>query len=1241
MDKSTKYYLESLRLIKGNNEKNEIKVEGWAFDFDGITLTIEVQINDISVLRKIIDGRREDVFQHYKSEHSLFSGFILSQELNKVEAADNICIYLLSGKKRIKIYDNKIINLEIEKNEKQKIILYNFDELEYKKNDEILNIRGWCFSIKSNDKVKVEIFSKNKLICGFYADKLRYDVGKVFKEYEYSNQSGFNKSISVKYPIKQIKAKMTDAQNNIVISDLEIKSNKSAIEQDPKTTSIFIAFYKTCIYVTKKAWSILLKKQFRITFSDLKNYYDKAILYKEQQMSRLYVSGLLDIKDPYIVWKKNNELTDDLLDELSVISNRLSYKPRFEIVLLIQNEFNDNLKDTIDSLTKQVYDNFELVLPRNKQFDKNVQKAIKENIYVDYYNDDRNCDVYLEIHNKMISSKCEYIIFMNCGDQLSENTLFDTALSVQNHYLDLIYFDEDIVNIGEPMFKPDWSPELLLSYNYIGNAFALSKKVFAQVEIGEYCYFKSFVYDLLIKLAEQEVLVYHIPTVLYHSRYAELSLEIRNGGYEEGKKILEQAISRRNIVAKLNTPDFAIKTKFDIYSLEFPDEGPDVTIIIPNKNKYMILKKCIESLNKTTYKNYKVKVIDNNSDDLDTINYLSELEKYHSVEKIPNKPGMGFSFSYINNKAALSSDSEYILFLNNDTEVINEKWLSSLMGYLKISGVGITGARLLFPDDRVQHAGIVMGLYNSMAAPAFKLLPNQELGYLCYSKVARNYSAVTAACLLVRKDDFINAGMFDENSFAVAYNDLDFCINMLKSIGKRIVYVPEAELRHYEGATRGYKDNIDEVLNFREKYKVYNDPYYNINLSKENEHFEIITDNTYDYFNILSKAAKLLMVTHNLNFEGAPIQLYEIIKGLVEKIKLHIEVLSPKEGPLREWFENENIPVHVKPFDINSFTNISSYDKKIKELGEWINKNSYNIVYANTLEAFYSLDAANCYNIKTIWSIHESASYRTYFKHLPIEIQSRFIKCFGFVYKVIFVADATRKLYEELDVNKSFTYIHNGLKLDDIYEYKQRISKQKARQLLNISENKKVVLILGTTCERKGQLDLIKAALEVTKNGEKDTIYYVVGGRAGSYLEKIQDFIQENNMNDYIKIVMESKDVNIYYRASDVFVCASYNESYPRVILEAMAFELPIITTLVFGIAEQVFEGVNAISFQPGDIMKLSENLCYILQNEQVREKFSSDSLKVLKLINSYDEMIERYKKIIGNAWVSCYKNKD
>ena len=394
-----------------------------------------------------------------------------------------------------------------------------------------------------------------------------------------------------------------------------------------------------------------------------------------------------------------------------------------------------------------------------------------------------------------------------------------------------------------------------------------------------------------------------------------------------------------------------------------------------------------------------------------------------------------------------------------------------MVGYLGMPGVGAVGARLLFPDGRIQHAGVIHGLYHGKAGPAFKLSPCWDNGYLSYARVARNYSAVTAACMLTRRDHFLSLGGFDEEAFAVAYNDVDYGYRMIDA-GHRIVYCPGAELLHHEGHSRGSLDNPEELASFLGKYRGRRDPYYNVNLSLDDERFSIEARTVAPTG---LGPIPTLMLAFNLNWEGTPYSQFEMTARLKEMGIIEPVVYCPHDGPLRKEYERIGVRVDLFPHPVSGVFTIAAYEEAIRAFSRYIRENGVELVYGNTLQTFYGIDAAREAGLPSIWNPRESEPWQTYFDHFVPEIAARALACFRYPYKVVFVADATRERFSALNTHHNFTTVHNGLNRDRFEATLARWPREAARRHLDLGEDSLAVLILGTVCDRKGQLDVIEA----------------------------------------------------------------------------------------------------------------------------------------------------------------------
>ncbi len=945
--------------------------------------------------------------------------------------------------------------------------------------------------------------------------------------------------------------------------------------------------------------------------------------------------------DPYQSWIIANQNSERAYEQCTRLRHALGILPKISVVMPVYNPPQEFFELAVASLRNQIYENWELCIAD----DASTAPWLRQRLH-ELADDDKRIRICFRERNGNISlasnsaaelATGDFLLFFDQDDLLTIDALAEVALYLAEHTTtDVLYSDDDKIDSDgkrfAPQFKPDWSPELLLSYMYISHLFVVRRTLFEAVNGFRQGFEGSQDYDLALRVTERARSIAHLPYVLYHWRVlpgsTATSGDAKPASFEAGRRAVAEAFARRGVEVTVFRPDWAIKGAMGVFWHNFSDEGPSVSIIIPTKNQKEIFKRCVDSLTKTTYRNFEMVIIDNGSDDQDTLSYLDSLRC--RVLKIQN-PTEKFNYAYINNRAVEQVNSRYVLFLNNDTEVQDPKWLSRMVGYAGLAGVGAVGARLLYPDGRIQHAGIIHGYYDGMAGPAFKLLPSWHHGYLSYGMVTRNYSAVTAACLLTPRQFFLEHGGFDEKQFSVAYNDVDYCYRLVDS-GLRCVYSPGSELYHHEGFSRGFKDDPREVLAFRRKYSGRIDRYYNPNLSLLNEQFEIQPRRIVRLEE--GRPIRALMCAFNLNLEGAPYSQYEMTIDLVSKGVIAPVVYSPMDGPLRSLYERAGIEVIVQTHPLNGVFTIDAYDHAIDKFANWGRERKFEMVYGNTLQTFYAIDAARRCGLPSLWNVRESEPWQTYFNYLPSPIKARALSCFSFPYRIIFVAHATRSRFEPLNSERNFCMIHNGLNLHRLEESRARWGRAKARKALQLDDDEIMVLLLGTVCSRKGQKDIIEAMPLLSNDVVQKMRLFIVGDRPSSYSSEIRAMVSAlpKELSKKISIISETAETAPYYSAADIFVCTSRIESYPRVILEAMAYGLPIISTPAFGIVEQVRDGVNGEFYQEGNVVELSSKLKNLILHNVKREAYQINSKIVLESLTSFEEMINQYAELFRES---------
>ena len=554
-------------------------------------------------------------------------------------------------------------------------------------------------------------------------------------------------------------------------------------------------------------------------------------------------SGELTYND----WYNKTKITKEELSEQRklIITDDM---PLFSIVIPLYCTAEKYLCELIESILNQTYGKFELCLadgsPEDKKVEQIVRKYPDERIRYTFIGENRGISDNTNVAVEMASG--DFIVLCDHDDLLPENALYEFALEIMKHpETDCIYSDEDKINqngtvVFEPHFKPDFNIDMLRSNNYICHLFAVRKTLVDQYGGFDSAYDGSQDHDFIFRMTEHARYVAHVPKVLYHWRTIEgstaLNPESKMYAIEAGARAVRANYERT--VPEVRIGEITKGAHYGLYHVQFVfDEYPRVSVVIPNKDHREDLDKAIRSLfNIGTWPNLEVVVVENNSTEPETFTYYEEIQKEYGNVRVVTYPDT-FNYSKINNFGVTFAKGEYLLFLNNDVEMIEPESIQEMMGYALRHDVGAVGCRLLYPDKTIQHAGVVVGI--GVADHAFKGTYSGDGTYFNRAMTPQDVSAVTAAAMLTKRSLFDEVGGFDEE-LAVAFNDIDYCLKINRS-GRKVVYNPYACFYHYESRSRG-QDTTDEknarymqeLTLFTERWKeIYQngDPYYNPNLS--------------------------------------------------------------------------------------------------------------------------------------------------------------------------------------------------------------------------------------------------------------------------------------------------------------------------------------------------------------------------------------------------------------------------
>lgn len=550
---------------------------------------------------------------------------------------------------------------------------------------------------------------------------------------------------------------------------------------------------------------------------------------------------------PYGPWYEQYKPTEPELEK----QRKTAFKnpTKFSIVVPAYRTPELFLRQMIESVQSQTYSNWELCIANASPEDEQMAKVLAEYQAADkrilVKDLSENAGIAQNTNASLEMAGGDFVALLDHDDLLAPSALYEAAKALdKNPNIDVLYTDEDKVNTEltehfQPHLKPDFNLDLLRSNNYICHFFIVRRTIVKKVGGFRPKYNGAQDYDFIFRCTDEAREIYHIPEILYHWRTHQASTADNPASkmyaFEAGKKAIEAHLEKCGQKA-----DVSLKKDLGFYRVKYPVQGsPLVSIIIPNKDQKQTLKTCIDSiLHKTAYQNYEIVIVENNSTTDEIFEYYKELEKRENIRIVTWNSEGGFNYSAINNYGVTLANGEYLLFLNNDVEVCKEDWMDEMLGNCQRPEVGITGVKLLYPDGTIQHAGTVIGI-GGIAGHMFVDMPGNRSGYMHKASLQLNYSAVTAACMMMKRSVFEQIGGFEEK-LAVAFNDVDLCLRTVDA-GYLVVYNPYVELYHYESKSRGQEDSEEKIRRFQSEIEFMRsrweallkkgDPYYNKNLS--------------------------------------------------------------------------------------------------------------------------------------------------------------------------------------------------------------------------------------------------------------------------------------------------------------------------------------------------------------------------------------------------------------------------
>ncbi len=565
--------------------------------------------------------------------------------------------------------------------------------------------------------------------------------------------------------------------------------------------------------------------------------------------------GVIDAGE-YARWiERYDRIDDNARESIRARIRAFASTPLISVVMPVYNPKPEWLAEAIDSVRRQLYPHWELCIADDLSPDPAVRQlleryaAAEPRIKIVFR--DRNGHISAASNSALSLATGEWIALLDHDDLLPEHALYCVADTIVSHpQAQLIYSDEDKIDASgkrrEPYFKCDWNPDLFLSHNMFSHLGVYRKALVDAVGGFRLGFEGSQDYDLALRCAERvdAAQIHHIPRVLYHWRLHATStasgVEAKPYAAVVGEAAINEHLGRQAVDGTAEYIDHGYRVRYAL-----PAQPPLVSLVIPTRNAVHLLRQCIDSvLEKTRYPNYEILIVDNGSDDADALHFLTSISGNPKIRVL--RDARPFNYSALNNRAVEAANGEVLCLLNNDIEVISSDWLSEMVSLALQPHVGAVGAKLMYPSDTIQHAGLVLGI-QGVAGNAHKHVPRNTRGYFGRAALVSNFSAVTAACLVMRKAVYEEVGGLDQVNLAVAYNDVDFCLRV-REAGYRNVWTPFAELYHHESATRGQDDDPVKRERFeretawmkqrwREALKY--DPFYSPNLTIERDDFSL------------------------------------------------------------------------------------------------------------------------------------------------------------------------------------------------------------------------------------------------------------------------------------------------------------------------------------------------------------------------------------------------------------------
>lgn len=968
-------------------------------------------------------------------------------------------------------------------------------------------------------------------------------------------------------------------------------------------------------------------------------------------------------QDPYTRWCWHNRLTPRLraVLESDAAAAMQAGAPLISVVVPAYNTPEKYLRELLDCLRRQIYPRWELCIADDASPKPHVRQMLEAAAQADprikpVFRTE-NGHISRATNSALEIATGEFVALLDHDDVLPDDALLHVAQAiVRRPTAGYLYTDEDKIDDAgrrfDPQFKGAWNPTMAITHNYTHHLTVIRRAIVEQAGRLRPEFNGAQDIDLFLRCWEliAPADIVHVPFIGYHWRAHAESTASRGDqkGYlfAAARNGIAEAVRRRGLSAEPVLPEFAKNYALCLHQLKWSPailRDHPVTIVIPTKDRADLLGPCLDALARTTPReSVHVVVVDDGSTDATALALLAALPTRADLRvEVIHAPAStaGFNYSRLVNLGTARVTTPLVLHLNNDVTALAPGWLEDMAGWLTAPGVGVVGAKLLYPDGTLNHAGISLCHDDGLPHVLFEREPDEELGYLFLPHAARNAAAVTGACLLTRTALYRQLGGFDETALQVAYNDVDYCLRAADA-GFLSVYTPQAVLRHIGSASRGTAYAEREHLAYITRHGTRRDPYRSDALQFPPRNLPL--DPYHQRYASIERPFHALVVTHNLKFEGAPIFIFELARYLASQPGVTVTVVSAEDGPLRARFAAAGLPVEIWPVaPLLGAANAAAFHTALAAFAAAHPCPGVDVLIANTMLSFWAVPLARHLGKPSALYCHESSPVKRFFSStLPVPLHTVVEDAFRLATRVVFTAHATQAIHEELNANDNFRMLPSWVDFDRIDRFVATHDRAALRRKHGLDPAAIIVVNIGSVCERKGQhiylrgIDLLRQHPPALPSGQKIQ-WLMVGARDGLYMETVREDLQLLGLQDTVRIFPETPDIYDFYALADLLVCTSFEESFPRVILEAMAFGNRIVSTDVNGIAEMLTNTDEAYLVPAGDAHKLAAALqLALLDHAAGRGKMLAMARARATRHYHHARTLPRHLAVVREAWL-------